>query len=77
MGIPSRLINVGCMMDYMRYTPRTFKELLDANPIIFYGIIIVARLNHVRGQGHIHLCKCYRMSKCAWYILELCKAHNM
>ena len=24
MGIPSRLINVGCMMDYMRYTPRKF-----------------------------------------------------
>ena len=31
MGIPSRLINVGCMMDYMRYTPRTLTELLDAN----------------------------------------------
>ena len=33
MGIPSRLINVGCMMDYMRYTPRTPTELLDANPM--------------------------------------------
>ena len=33
MGIPSRLINVGCMMDYMRYTPRTLTELLDANPM--------------------------------------------
>ena len=33
MGIPSRLINVGCMMDYMRYTPRTLEELLDANPM--------------------------------------------
>lgn len=32
-GIPSRLINVGCMMDYMGYTPRTLKELLNANPI--------------------------------------------
>ena len=31
MGIPSRLINVGCMMEYMRYTPRTLTELLDAN----------------------------------------------
>ncbi len=33
MGIPSRLINVGCMMEYMRYTPRTLTELLDANPM--------------------------------------------
>ena len=33
MGIPSRLINVGCMMDYMRYTPRTLTGLLDANPM--------------------------------------------
>lgn len=32
MGIPSRLINVGCMMDYMDYTPRTLEELLAANP---------------------------------------------
>ena len=31
-GIPSRMINVGCMMDYMRYTPRTLEELLSANP---------------------------------------------
>ena len=33
MDIPSRLINVGCMMEYMRYTPRTLTELLDANPM--------------------------------------------
>ena len=33
MGIPSRLINVGCMMEYMRYTPRTLTELLGANPM--------------------------------------------
>ena len=33
MGIPSRLINVGCMMDYMDYAPRTLSELLDANPM--------------------------------------------
>lgn len=33
MGIPSRLINVGCMMDYMRYTPRTLEELLADNPM--------------------------------------------
>ena len=33
MGIPSRLINVGCMMDYTRYTPRTLEELLEANPM--------------------------------------------
>ena len=31
-GIPARIINVGCMMDYMRYTPRTLDELLKANP---------------------------------------------
>ena len=33
MGIPSRLINVGCMMAYMNYTPRTLDELLDVNPM--------------------------------------------
>ena len=33
MGIPSRLINVGCMMDYMGYTPRTLEELMEANPM--------------------------------------------
>ena len=33
MGIPSRLINVGCMMAYMCYTPRTLTELLDTNPM--------------------------------------------
>ena len=27
-GVPSCLINVGCMMDYMAYTPRTLCELL-------------------------------------------------
>ena len=31
-GIPSRLINVGCMMPYMKYTPRTLDEILEANP---------------------------------------------
>ena len=30
MGIPSQLINVGCMMEYMAYTPRTLDELLLA-----------------------------------------------
>ena len=33
MGIPSRLINVGCMMPYMKYTPRTLEEVLEANPM--------------------------------------------
>ena len=33
MGIPSRLINVGCIMAYMNYTPRTLDELLDVNPM--------------------------------------------
>ena len=32
LGIPSRLINAGCMMAYMNYTPRTLDELLEANP---------------------------------------------
>ena len=32
-GIPSRIINVGCMMEYMGYTPRTLDELLAANPL--------------------------------------------
>lgn len=30
-GIPSRLINVGCMTPYMNYTPRTLDELLAEN----------------------------------------------
>ncbi len=33
LGIPNRMINVGCMMDYMGYTPRTLEELLSANPM--------------------------------------------
>ena len=33
MGIPGQLINVGCMMPYMDYTPRTLAELLEANPM--------------------------------------------
>jgi len=33
MGIPNRMINVGCMMTYMGYTPRTLDELIEANPI--------------------------------------------
>lgn len=33
LGIPSQLINVGCMMDYMNYTPRSLKELLATNPM--------------------------------------------
>ena len=31
-GIPARIINVGCMMEYMDYTPRTLDEILAANP---------------------------------------------
>ena len=31
-GKPIRAINVGCMMAYMNYTPRTLDELLEANP---------------------------------------------
>jgi len=31
MRIPCRLINVGCMMKYMDYTPRTLDELLKSN----------------------------------------------
>ena len=33
MGIPSRMINVGCMMDYIKYTPRTLDEILAQNPM--------------------------------------------
>ncbi len=32
LDIPARIINVGCMMDYMNYAPRTLDELLAANP---------------------------------------------
>ena len=27
------MINVGCMMEYMKYTPRTLNEILAANPL--------------------------------------------
>ncbi len=30
--IPCNMINVGCMMEYMKYTPRTLNEILAANP---------------------------------------------
>lgn len=30
--IPCNMINVGCMMEYMKYTPRTLDEILAANP---------------------------------------------
>lgn len=33
LGIPCNMINVGCMMPYMNYTPRTLEEILSANPI--------------------------------------------
>ena len=26
---PARAFNVGCMLDYMDYTPRTLKEILE------------------------------------------------
>ena len=29
--IPCNMINVGCMMEYMKYTPRTLNEILAAN----------------------------------------------
>ena len=32
-NIPARIINVGCMMTYMDYAPRTLEELLAANPV--------------------------------------------
>ena len=31
--IPCNMVNVGCMMSYMNYTPRTLAEILAANPI--------------------------------------------
>ena len=31
-GRPSNLINVGCMMPYMNYTPRTLAEIMAADP---------------------------------------------
>lgn len=32
-GIPSQMINVGCMLPYMGYAPRTLEELLAVNPM--------------------------------------------
>ena len=31
-GNPMQYDNVGCMMKYMKYTPRTLNEILAANP---------------------------------------------
>ena len=31
--IPCNTVNVGCMMSYMNYTPRTLAEILAANPV--------------------------------------------
>ena len=31
--IPCNAVNVGCMMSYMNYTPRTLAEILAANPV--------------------------------------------
>ena len=31
MGLPCNMYNVGCMMPYMDYTPRTLSEILDKN----------------------------------------------
>lgn len=33
LGLPCNMINVGCMMPYMNYTPRTLQEILAANPL--------------------------------------------
>lgn len=33
-AIPMRAYNVGCMMPYMDYGPRTLKEIIDANMIV-------------------------------------------
>lgn len=32
-GTPCQMINVGCMMEFMAYTPRTLSEILQANPM--------------------------------------------
>lgn len=31
--IPCRIINVGCMMEFMNFTPRTLDELIASNPM--------------------------------------------
>lgn len=31
--IPCNIVNVGCMMPYMNYTPRTLEEILTVNPV--------------------------------------------
>ena len=38
MGIPSRLINVGCMMDYMDYAPQSFERLCAAMEDLGYRL---------------------------------------
>lgn len=35
--IPNKIINVGCMLDYMNYEPRTLDELIDANSMAEMG----------------------------------------
>ena len=34
-GVPSGLFNVGCMIEYMNYTPRTLEEIVDGSKECF------------------------------------------
>lgn len=61
LGIPCRLINVGCMLDYMHYTPRTLTELLTAEAMP--DMDLLARIEESAAQ--------YESAKTRVY--ELCK----
>ena len=37
-GIPSQMINVGCMLPYMDYTPRTLDELVKGHGDMLYAL---------------------------------------
>lgn len=57
-SIPCRLINVGCMMSYMDYTPKTLEELLETNyhPQVEKGIVIRKKRRITKNAIQCKLC---------------------
>lgn len=45
--IPMRMYNVGCMMDWMNYTPRTLEEIIDGYNKTFHSEVEVKIVNEV------------------------------
>ena len=61
LGIPCRLINVGCMLDYMHYTPRTLTELLTAEAMP--DMDLSARIEEIAAQCESAKAQVYELCK--------------